>query len=474
MSFHQNKGSTVSDSICLQKAGAVRILYGFPSREVFVFGVLSEKLGDVLKRLRGRGSIREQDVTEAMREVRRALLAADVNYKVAKSFTTRVSERVLGEQIEKSLTPGQVIEAAVHKELVTLLGGKTAEPILPDRRPLVVMLVGLQGSGKTTAAAKLALWCRSRKWSPQLVAADVQRPAAVQQLRVLGRSLEVPVFSAEGSAVEVAAEGVADARQSARDVAIVDTSGRLHIDEDMMAELAEVRDAVSPHQTYLVVDAMTGQEAVSVAESFAERIGLTGVIATKLDGDARGGAVLSVREVAGVPVAFASVGEKPDEFERFHPERMADRILGYGDVATLVEKTKTAVSEEQAERTAEKLKKGRFDLNDFYEQLQTLRKMGSLSGLVKMIPGAGKMLGDAEVDEKDLSKVEAIILSMTPEERSKPETINGSRRLRIARGSGTDVQDVGALLKQFEAMKKLVRGLGRGKRRGLAGVPFIH
>ncbi len=436
-----------------------------------MFDSLSDRFDGIFKRLRGRGHLGEKEIDEVAREIRLALLEADVNVRVVKRFIARVKERSVGAEVTKSLSPAQQVIKIVHEELVEALGGKTGKLAISSQPPTVVMLSGLQGSGKTTASAKLARHLERDGKRVLLVGADLQRPAAVEQLRVLGQRIDVPVFSAPTDPVAVARAGIAEATRLGRNVVIVDTAGRLQIDADLMDELRHVRDAVKPHNSLLVVDAMTGQEAVNVAEAFEDAIGLDGVILTKLDGDARGGAALSVKEVIGHPILFAGVGEKLEDFEAFHPDRMASRILGMGDMLTLIEKAEAAFDADVAEKATEKLRKGQFTLDDFLDQMRQVRKMGPLQNVIAMLPGVPKELKNAEVDESELARVEAIICSMTREERNEPTIINGSRRLRIARGSGTTTQDVNALLKQFkmvqQMMKQLTKG-GKGKRGRLA------
>jgi len=447
-----------------------------------VFENLSDRLQAVFSKLTGRGVLSEADVDAAMREVRMALLEADVNFKTVKEFVARVRERSVGADVMKSLTPGQMVVKIVLEELTTLMGGSESRLVFSGRIPAVVMLVGLQGSGKTTAAAKLANLLRKQGKSPLLVACDVYRPAAIDQLEALGRQLEIPVYRGEGTNVVAIAEaGVREAVATMRDMVIIDTAGRLHIDEEMMAEAAAVKAATRPDQILMVIDAMTGQDAVTAATAFAERVDFDGVIVTKLDGDARGGAALSVRAVTGRPIKFVGVGEKLDALEPFHPERMAKRILGMGDVVTLIEKAQESFDASEAASIEERLRSGSFNLDDFLAQLQQVRKMGSLSDIMKMIPGANKMPKDAEVDEGVLVRTEAIIQSMTRAERSKPSLINGARRERIAAGAGVRVFDVNQVLKQFAQTQKIVKQMqvmerqgkrgGKRKRFGMPGMP---
>ena len=433
-----------------------------------MFDALSDRFDAIFTRLRGRGRLGEAEVDEVLREIRLALLEADVNFRVVKSLVERVKEQCLGADLTKSLTPAQQVIKIVHQELVTTLGGETLRITYASRPPTVVLLAGLQGSGKTTTAAKLARWFKQQGRQPLLAGADLQRPAAVEQLRVLGGQIDVPVFSEPADPVDVAARGVAEAQRLGRDVLICDTAGRLHIDTEMMDQVRHISDAIHPHYTFLVVDAMTGQDAVNVAESFHAALELEGVILTKLDGDARGGAALSVKEVVGRPIAFASVGEKLAEFEPFHPDRMASRILGMGDVLTLIEKAEEAYDEDEAAKAAEKLRKGQFTLEDFLDQMQSLKKMGPLQSIVGMLPGVPKELKKAEIDDREIARVEAIIRSMTPDERREPTIINGSRRLRIAKGSGSTTTEVNQLLKQFKDVQKMMKMFGKGPK-GLRG-----
>jgi signal recognition particle subunit SRP54 len=433
-----------------------------------VFDALSDRFDKIFTRLRGRGRLTEKDIDEVAREIRLALLEADVNVRVVKSFIARVKERAGGIEVAKSLSPAQQVIKIVHEELVTTLGGATGKLTMNPRPPTVILFAGLQGSGKTTAAAKLARHLERDGKRVLLVGADLQRPAAVEQLRVLGQRVGVPVASIGTDPVSVARAGLEEARRLGRNVVIIDTAGRLQIDTALMDELRAIHDAVQPDDALLVVDAMTGQEAVNVAEAFAEAIELTGVVLTKLDGDARGGAALSVKEVTGRPIMFAGVGEKLEEFEAFHPDRMASRILGMGDVLTLIEKAEEAFDSEQAAVASQKLRTGDFTLQDFLDQMRQMRKMGPLRNLVAMLPGVPKEIRDVDVDDRELGRVEAIICSMTPQERRNPAIIDGSRRIRIAEGSGTSTQDVNALLKQFKQVAQMMKQFskaGRGKRR---------
>jgi signal recognition particle subunit SRP54 len=437
-----------------------------------MFENLTDKLQAVFRRLGKRGILREADVDEVLREIRLALLEADVHYKVVKGFIGRVRERAIGAQITKSLSPTQQVIKIVHAELVETLG-ESGRLELEGPAPYVIMLVGLQGSGKTTMAAKLAWHLRQGGHLPLMVAADTYRPAAVTQLEVLGRQLELPVHG-EGQSTpppEICTNGVREARRRGCDVVLLDTAGRLQIDQEMMAELEAVKEAVKPTEMLLVADAMTGQEAVNVAGGFHEQIGLTGLILTKVDGDARGGAAISMREVTGVPIKFLGTGEKTDALEVFHPDRLADRILGMGDMLTLIERAEAAFDQEQLERMEQKVREASFDLEDFLEQFQQIRQMGSLSQILGMMPGMGKLVQDLspEAADQQFKRTEAIIFSMTPEERRKPRIINGSRKKRIARGSGTTVQEVNVLLNQFRQMQRMMKQLGKG-RGGLQGL----
>lgn len=431
-----------------------------------MFESLTDRFDAVFTRLRGRGRLTEADVDEAMREIRLALLQADVNLRVVKAFIDRVRARIVGMDLSTSLTPGQQVVKVVHDELREILGGESLRVTYASRPPTVILLAGLQGSGKTTTAGKLAAWFKRREGrNPMLVGADLQRPAAVEQLRVLGAQAGVPVFSEASDPVTVAKKGFEEAVRLGRDVLIVDTAGRLSIDTDLMEEVRRISETVEPHYTFLVIDAMTGQDAVATAEAFHRTLELDGVILTKIDGDARGGAALSVKEVVGRPIVFASTGEKQDDFELFHPDRMADRILGMGDVLTLIEKAEAHVDQADAEATMARLQEGRFTLEDFLEQMQQVKKMGPLSGLVGMMPGLPKELRNAEIDDNALGPIEAIIRSMTPAERRDPSIINGSRRLRIAKGSGTTTTEVNSLLDRFKQMQ--------GYMKQMAGLPGL-
>ncbi len=430
-----------------------------------MFDSLSGKLEAVFKKLRGRGVLKEDDVKEALREVRLALLEADVNFKVVKDFIGRVQERAVGREILSSLTPGQQVIKVVHEELVALLGGTQAKLHLSPNPPTVIMLVGLQGSGKTTTAGKLARNFKKDGRRVLLVPADTRRPAAVQQLITLAKQVGVDAYSSsEQDPVVICRQAVKQAASSLFEVVILDTAGRLQIDEPLMEELRQIKAGVKPHEILFVADAMTGQEAVNIAEKFNSSLGFDGVVLTKLDGDARGGAALSVRAVTGKPLKFTGMGEKLDALEPFHPDRMASRILGMGDMMSLIEKAQASVDQEEALKLAKKLKKNSFDLDDFRSQLKQVKKLGGLESIMGMIPGMGKMkLPEAQVNEKELTKVDAIISSMTPKERTDYTIINGSRRARIAKGSGTQVQDVNRLLKQFAEMRKMMKSMTSGK-----------
>jgi signal recognition particle subunit SRP54 len=431
-----------------------------------MFEALSEKLQATLGALRSRGTLSEEDVTKALREIRLALLEADVNLEVVKQFTAAVRERAVGSEVLEQLNPGQQVVKIVNEELTELLGGPAAAIQFAARPPTVIMMVGLQGSGKTTAAAKLARYLRAEHQSSvALAACDVYRPAAVEQLVAVGTNAGASVYEqgTEHTPVEIAKWALGRARKEGKDVLIVDTSGRLHVDAALMAELVEMHKVTAPTDVLLVLDAMTGQDAVNVAEQFAAALPLDGTVMTKLDGDARGGAALSVRSVTGKPILFASTGEKLDQFERFHPERMAQRILGMGDVLTLIEKAGKEIDEKEAEQLEKRMRAGEFDLDDFLGQLRMMRRMGPLQGILSMIPGIGAQLKGTKVDEREIDRIEAIILSMTAEERRRPDLIKGSRRLRIARGSGTNVQAVNHLVKQFAQVRKVMRQVGRGK-----------
>ncbi len=425
-----------------------------------MFDSLTDKFEGIFGRLRNKGVLTEADVDEALKEIRIALLEADVNLSVVRTLRDRIRERATGEAVHKALNPAQQVVKIVNEELTAALGGETFVLRYNAKPPTVVMMAGLQGSGKTTTTGKLAKWFKSQGRHPLLVGADLQRPAAVEQLRTLGRQVDVPVFSEATDPVSVARASIEEAKRTGRDVVIVDTAGRLAIDEELMEQVRQISEAVNPDYTFLVVDAMTGQDAVTVAEAFHEKLGLDGVILTKLDGDARGGAALSVKEVVGRPIAFAATGEKLDDFEVFHPDRMASRILGMGDMLTLIEKAERTFEKDEAEAAAEALLDGRFTLDDFLEQMQQLKKMGPLSGLIGMLPGLPKEMRDVQVDDGQLGRIEAIIRSMTRIERADPDCIDASRRARIAKGSGTNPNDVAILVRQFGEMQKMMKRLG--------------
>ncbi|MCF8029855.1 MAG: signal recognition particle protein [Desulfohalobiaceae bacterium] len=444
-----------------------------------MFDNLSERLDGIFKRFRDKGRLDEQTIQEGLREVRLALLEADVNYRVVKDFIETVRERAMGQEVMASLTPGQQVVKIVHEELVQLLGGAN-EPLSLKGSPGVVMLVGLQGSGKTTTAAKLALHLQGMELSPYLVPADVYRPAAIDQLQQLGSDLQLPVFpsTSEMDPVDICDRAVREAGQKGSDVVLLDTAGRLHVNEELMQELAAIRDQVHPREMLLVADSMTGQDAVNVAQSFHERLDLSGVILTKMEGDARGGAALSIRSILQRPIKFVGVGEKLKDLEAFHPDRVANRILGMGDVLTLIEKAQNEYGEEESEDLQRKMEKASFDLEDFRSQMRKIRKMGSIDGLLKLMPGMGQIreqLQDVQMPEKELSRIESIINSMTPWERHRPKTLNTSRKERIAKGSGTTQQDVNDLLKKFNQMQKMMKKFSGKKNKAaaaeMAGIP---
>jgi signal recognition particle subunit SRP54 len=429
-----------------------------------VFDTLSERLQGALGDLRKKGRLDEEAVSRAMREIRLALLEADVNFQVVKQFVDSVRERAVGEEVQKSLTPGQQVVKIVHEQLTELMGAGSSKLAYSSRGPTVILLAGLNGAGKTTAAAKLALLLRREGKKPALVAADLQRPAAIEQLIQLGKQIDVPVYADERTdPVRATRAGIERAATDLADVVIVDTAGRQVVEESLMDELARVRAEAKPHNVLLVLDAMTGQEAVRVAEAFQERVAFDGVVLTKLDGDARGGAALSVKAVTGKPIKLASTGEKLDQLEWFHPDRMASRILGMGDVLTLIERAEAAVEEDEQAEMEKRLREGRFTFDDFLKAQKMLRRMGPLQGVLKLIPGLGKQLQGVDVDEQQLKRVEAIVLSMTPQERAYPHVIDGRRRQRIARGSGTTVQDVNQLLLARKEMEKMMKQMGKGK-----------
>lgn len=444
-----------------------------------IFSGLAQRLQETFKKLKTRGKLSEKDVKAALREVKMALLEADVNFKVVRDFVKAIEKRAVGHEVMESLSPGQQVIKIVNEELTTLMGGQQEKINIASTPPTIVMLCGLQGSGKTTTTAKLARHFHRQGRSTLMVAADIYRPAAIKQLQVLGEQLELPVFSMgdKKKPEQIAAAGIEKARHDGVDMVFIDTAGRLHIDAAMMKELVRVKGRVNPHEILLVVDAMTGQDAVNVALSFNKELGLDGVILTKLDGDARGGAALSVKSVTGAPIKFVGMGEKLDNLEAFHPDRMSSRILGMGDVLSLIEKAEGALSEKKAKEMEERLRKNEFTFDDFLEQLKQVRNMGAMDQILGMIPGMGqlKQLKNLQLDEKELDHVEAIINSMTLDERRRPEIIKGSRRKRIARGSGTRVQDVNRLLNQFKQTKKLLKRLNRMEKKGmqLGSMPFF-
>ncbi|MBR3063745.1 MAG: signal recognition particle protein [Exiguobacterium sp.] len=444
------------------------------------FEGLSERLQSTLSKMRGKGKISEADVKEMMREVRLALLEADVNFKVVKQFVNDVKERAVGQEVMKSLTPGQQVVKIVHEELSNLMGSDVVPITFSQKPPTVVMMVGLQGAGKTTTTGKLANLIRKKhNRSPLLVAADIYRPAAIKQLETLGKQLDLPVFSL-GDQVkpeEIVTKALEYAKTNHHDFVLIDTAGRLHIDETLMGELENMKTIAKPNEIFLVVDSMTGQDAVNVADSFNEKLGITGVVLTKLDGDTRGGAALSIKAVTGAPIKFVGLGEKLDALEPFHPERMASRILGMGDVLSLIEKAETQMDQDAAKELESKIRDASFTFDDFIEQLAQVKNMGPIDELLSMLPGAGKMKGlkNVQIDEKQLDHVEAIIRSMTKHERANPEVLNASRRKRIAKGSGRSIQEVNRLIKQFDDMKKMMKqmsGQMKGKKKGL-GLPFF-
>jgi len=422
---------------------------------------LTEKLERTLKKITGQGKLTEANISDTLREIRRVLLDADVNYKVAKQFIDDVKEKALGKEVLLSVTPGQLVTKIIYDELVKLLGSNNAELTLNPSGLTVIMLIGLQGCGKTTFSAKLAKYLKNKKRNVLLVAGDVYRPAAVNQLKILGSQIDVPVFSIEGSKepVTIASEAISFAKEKGLNTVIIDTAGRLHIDEEMMNEAVAIKAKVNPTETLFVVDSMTGQDAVNSAKAFHDKVDFDGIVVTKLDGDSRGGCVLSIRSVVDCPVKFTSLGEKLDSIEIFYPDRLASRILGKGDVVSLVEKAQEHVDEKEAEELEKKLLANKFDFEDFLKQIKMIKKMGSLSSLLSMIPGVGSAVKNADIDDRQLVRVEAIIHSMTKEERANPKILNGSRRKRIARGSGTSIQDVNRLIKQFEEMQKMIKML---------------
>ena len=438
------------------------------------FESLSDKLESAFGRLRSKGSLNESDVKEAMREVRLALLEADVNYKVAKDFTQRVTERAIGSQVMESLTPAQMVIKIVNEELTDLMGGTQTRLAYASHPPTIVMMCGLQGSGKTTHCAKIALKLKKENHRPLLVACDVYRPAAVKQLQVVGEQVGVPVFEkGQGDPVEISKQAVALAKDQGYDYVIIDTAGRLHIDRELMEELQNVKAAVHPHEILLVVDAMTGQDAVTVASTFDEALGIDGMVLTKMDGDTRGGAALSARAVTGKPIKFVGMGEKLDELDYFYPDRMASRILGMGDVLSLIEKAETALDEKKAAELEAKIRKNKFDLNDLLDQMQQVKKMGSMKDILSMLPGVGSKLKNVDIDDGQLDKIQAIIFSMTPKERANPDIINPSRKRRIAAGCGMQVEDVNRLLSQYRQMQKMMKQFNsKGMRKKLSRMNF--
>jgi signal recognition particle subunit SRP54 len=434
-----------------------------------MFQELSDKLDSVIRQIKGHGKITEKNITVSLREIRRVLLEADVNYKVAKSFISSVQKKSLGREVIKSITPGQQIVKIIHDELANLMGKVDAPINFDGTFPNIIMLTGLQGSGKTTLAGKLALYLKEKGKNPVMVAADLRRPAAVRQLQIVGETVNIPVIAdLSKTPVEVCETSIQYCKKNGHDVAIFDTAGRLHVDQELMNELQQIKKKTNPQEILFVADGMTGQDAVNTASEFLEQIDFDGIVLTKMDGDARGGAALSIRMVTGKPIKFISIGEKFDALEKFHPDRMASRILGMGDVVTLVEKAERAVDQEQAQKLEKKLRRQEFTLEDFYDQLQQIKQMGPLDQLVKMIPGVkSSMLKGISADDKSFVKVEAIINSMTPDERRRPQIIDGSRRKRIAYGSGTSVQDINQLLKQFQMMQKMLKNMNKSKFRGI-------
>ncbi|MBQ5439234.1 MAG: signal recognition particle protein, partial [Clostridia bacterium] len=443
------------------------------------FEGLSEKLSNAFKRLKNKGKLTEADVKEAMREVRMALLEADVNYKVAKDFTAKITERAVGSDVMESLTPAQMVIKIVNEELTELMGGEEVRLNFPKQPPCVIMMCGLQGSGKTTHTGKLAKMLKKQNHRPLVVACDIYRPAAIEQLKVVAKQADVPVFEkGTQDPVKTAQQAIKHAKDYGNDIVILDTAGRLHIDKELMGELERIKKAVDPQEILLVVDSMTGQDAVNVAKSFNELLDISGVVLTKLDGDTRGGAALSVKAVTGKPIKYAGTGEKLDDLEIFHPDRMASRILGMGDMLTLIEEAEEKLDKKKAEEMAEKLTKSKMDFNDLLDQFEQIKKMGPLKGILSKLPGIGNQLDDVDIDERQLDRIQAIILSMTPEERAKPSVINPSRKRRIAKGSGMKVEDVNRLIKQLEQMQKMIKKVtnkkGKKKYKKLPGLgdPF--
>ncbi len=434
-----------------------------------MFDELTHKLESVLRKIRGQGKINEKNIEEPLREIRRIFFDADVNYKVVNSFINEIKQKSLGQNVINSVTPGQLIIKIINDELIKLLGSERSDLLISSAIPSIILIVGLQGSGKTTFAAKLAKYLKDKGYSPALSACDIYRPAAIEQLKILGSQCSIPVYSDIESkdVIKIAKDSVEYCRKSARDVLIIDTAGRLSIDEKMMNEVSDLKNVLKPSEILFVVDSMTGQDAVNTAKIFNERLEYTGVVLTKLDGDTKGGAALSIRSIVNKPIKFVSVGEKLDAIEQFHPERMASRILGMGDIVSFVEKAQQTFDLEQAAKLEEKYRKNTFDFNDYLTQLRQIKKMGPLSSVVSMLPGIGSKLKDAKFDDKVITKLEAIILSMTEQERINPAILNGSRRRRIANGSGTSIQDVNKLIKQYEEMKKIMKGFSKGKMRDL-------
>lgn len=430
---------------------------------------LTNKLEGVLKKIRGQGKVTESNIDESLREIRRVLFDADVNYKVVTKFINDVKEKSLGQQVLSSITPGQLIVKIIHDELIKLMGSEKAEIKFSDRIPSIIMLVGLQGSGKTTFAAKLSKYLKSKGRNPVLAACDVYRPAAIEQLRILGKQVGIPVYSDDNEKVplKISKAAIEYAKQNARDTLIIDTAGRLAIDEEMMNEVSELKNALKPEEILFIVDSMTGQDAVNTAKTFHNKLDFDGVVLTKLDGDTRGGAALSIKAVVNVPIKFSGIGEKLDAIEQFHPDRMASRILGMGDIVSFVEKAQTEFDMSETGKLEEKLRRNKFDYNDFLSYLSQMKKMGSLSGLLAMIPGASKLVKNQDIDDSVLTKIESVILSMTIKERENPNLLNGSRRRRIANGSGNPIQQVNRVIKQFEDMQKMMKQFNKDKGRGL-------
>lgn len=443
------------------------------------FEGLTSRLQNVFSKLKGKGKLSEEDVNEALREVRLALLEADVNFKVVKQFIAKIKERAIGQEVLKSFTPGMVVVEIVNKELAELMGGTQSKLAKANKPPTVIMMAGLQGAGKTTLTGKLAKLLQKQNHRPLLVACDIYRPAAIKQLQVLGEQIKAPVFSMgdQANPVDIAREGILQAKENGNDYVLIDTAGRLHIDEALMAELKQISAEVQPHETLLVVDAMTGQDAVNVAENFHNQLELTGVVLTKLDGDTRGGAAISIKAVTGCPIKFAGMGEKLDGLEPFHPDRMASRILGMGDMLTLIDKARSTIDEEKAKEMEKKLRNAEFTFEDFLEQMDQMKKLGPLDQIMEMIPGMNKMKGmkDLKFDDRKMGRIEAIVKSMTTEEKRKPELLNASRRKRIALGSGNSVQEVNRLIKQFEDMRKMMKQFSgmmgpKGPKGGMKGL----